>query len=63
MLGPNLGTKLKVKVCLSGTSETRGFLDVAVFRILDSYTLVLIFYLTFHKCTNKNTVGYRTCQQ
>jgi len=23
----------------------------------------MIFYLTFHKSTNKNEVGYRTCQE
>jgi len=23
----------------------------------------MIFYLTFHKSTNKNKVGYRTCQE
>ena len=25
--------------------------------------LILIFYLMFHKSTNKNKVGYRTCQE
>jgi hypothetical protein len=28
-----------------------------------SFMLILIFYLTFNKSTNKNKVGYRTCQE